>query len=346
MFRRQTALMAQRIALESLTLQGEAVAVLPTVAPLSWSASAGLLAFLDSETSSRQFVWRDRSGASRPLGQPSRAATFDLSNDGRSLVVSQSDDTGQSLWVVDADLGGFTRVTPSGSLQEADPRWSPDGRRILYGSTRAPGRSPHLLTLGEATPAQVFAFPGALFSLDDWSRDGRWMVYHDANRPELYARGLEPGAEPVTVARGFSGTIDQAQVSPDSTQVAFNANDTGRFEVFVAPMQPGGERIRISRAGGVQPTWRADGRELFFVGLDGVLMSVPVTPGTVPRFGVPVPLFSLESDEIASGTIESYLPAPDGRRFLVLQSVGNAPSPSLGVIANWQQLLPAQPGQQ
>lgn len=245
--------------------------------------------------------------------------------------------------MVDAESGEFARITTGGTQQEADPRWSEDGRRILFGSARAPSRSPHLLTLGQSTMTQLFSFAGPQFSLDDWSRDGRWMVYHNANVPELFARAVVPDAEPILVARSVSGVIDQAQVSPDSSVVAFNASDTGRFEVYVSPLRDGGERLRVSPDGGVQPTWRADGRELYYIRLDGMLMRVAVTPGPTPRFGPPAPLFRIGSDRMANATIESYLPAPDGQRFLVLEPAGDAPPASFNVIVNWQQLLAPTP---
>jgi hypothetical protein len=187
-----------------------------------------------------------------------------------------------------------------------------------------------------------------LFALDDWSPDGRWLVYHPANVPELFVRPADGTGEPVLVTRSLTGFIDQARMSPDASLVAFNSNDSGRHEVFVAPFPPApGTRVRTSRAGGVQPTWRADGRELYFLALDGTLMGVDVRPGIPARFGEPRALLKLGSSAIVNPELEQYLPAPDGQRFLSMQPV-DADGPTraaFSVIVNWQQLVKNEPDQ-
>jgi hypothetical protein len=93
----------------------------------------------------------------------------------------------------------------------------------------------------------------------------------------------------------------------------------------------------------VQPTWRADGRELYYLALDGTLMVVQVSPDSSRRFSQPAPLLKLGSPDIDNPGMETYAPAPDGQRFLTLRPEGEAARPTFSVIVNWQQLLTPTP---
>ena len=85
-------------------------------------------------------------------------------------------------------------------------------------------------------------------------------------------------------------------VSPDGRQIAYGENRAGRWEVFVAPF-PSFEHItQVSVAGGAQPRWRGDGRELFFIDLDGNMMSVTVEPGPRHQNWHPKKLFETRPD--------------------------------------------------
>ena len=342
-YRRQSALMAQLIDLSVPRLVGDAAVVATRVTGNAFSASPSVIVHAPASGGISQFAWQSRAGGeTRAFGPPSRYQTFDLSPDERTIVVNVLDDDGQNLWAIDSGLGGLTRLT-SGAFQDVDPRWSADGTEVLFGSTRAAARAPQRLSVAGQALSPSFAFPGASFALDDWSADGKWVVYHDATVPELLVRPIAGDGPPVVVARALSGVLDQAQMSPDSSLVTYHSNDSGRYEVFVVPFPPSGRRFRVSTDGGVQPTWRADGRELFYLALDGTLMAVQVTPGATPRFGAATALFQLGSSVTANVQLESYAPSPDGQRFLSLQPVGDAPRASLSVIVNWQQLLKPAP---
>jgi hypothetical protein len=127
-----------------------------------------------------------------------------------------------------------------------------------------------------------------------------------------------------------------AEFSPNGTWVAFQLNESNRFEVYVQPF-PRGDRVRISTDGGVQPRWRADGKELFYIDADNRLMAVPVDLKSVktPKVGPPVPLFTPFWSLVPHHpTIKNYSVSRDGRRFLV--DVLRETTSPVTVLLNWQ----------
>ena len=92
--------------------------------------------------------------------------------------------------------------------------------------------------------------------------------------------------------RGADGRINQAQFSSDNRWIAYQEADESRgLDVYIAHYPPTGERWKVSSNGGVQPVWRRDGRELFFLGLDGTLNVVEFRSGAQPTLSTPKPLF-------------------------------------------------------
>ena len=163
----------------------------------------------------------------------------------------------------------------------------------------------------------------------DWSRDGRSILVR-TSEGDLWS--LTDG-KPVRVTQTpFNET--QPQFSPDSKWIAFVSYETKQPEVYVQAFPVGGERFALSTAGGVQPRWRSDGSELFYVALDGKLMSVAVKTASGFEHSAPRPLFDVSyNDSFPNGF--DYLVAQDGQRFLVrTPPKGSKPSPDR-VITNW-----------
>jgi Tol biopolymer transport system component len=275
------------------------------------------------------------------VGPPNDYTTFDLSADARRIVASERGGSGRQLWAIDAGTGATTRVT-LGDETDVDPRWSPDGRAVIFGSSRGPARAPFRVGLDGGDPEPVMTFAGRIFSLDDWSRDGRWLLFHDAGVPLLQARRIDDSdgeaGKSLTVARALTGTIDQGAMSPDGRWIAYNSNESGRYEVIVVPFPPTGDKVLVSRSGGFQPTWRADGGELYFLDLEGTLMAAPVGRGTPTVIGEPAPLFRTAL-WLRAFEVEQYAPNPDGSRFLLLDDTGRDRTATLGVITNWRALV-------
>ena len=133
------------------------------------------------------------------------------------------------------------------------------------------------------------------------------------------------------------------QVSPDGRWLAYNTDESGRFEVYVQSFPaPGGGKWQISKDGGWFPRWRRDGRELFYYASDERLMAVPLKSATRLDVGAAVPLFEarlLNGPANAAGIRHQYDVAPDGQRFLLNVPLDDAAASSITVVLNWHAAL-------
>ena len=166
--------------------------------------------------------------------------------------------------------------------------------------------------------------------LHDWSRDGRFALC-DITRfhQEISVVTLAEGRRQVVIRS--SGQLDQARFSPDGRWVTYNDRESGRFEIFVVPFPPTGERFKISTSGGVQPEWRGNGRELFYVDPLGTLMAVDIRPTLRFEADSPHPLFRTRLQR--NFETEEYRVTADGQRFLLRVPVGGSVRTTL--VLNW-----------
>jgi eukaryotic-like serine/threonine-protein kinase len=121
-------------------------------------------------------------------------------------------------------------------------------------------------------------------------------------------------------------------VSPDGRAIAFNSDESGRWEVYVATFPHFTEKRQVSNAGGMQPRWRRDGKELYYLSLDGAMMAATVETSPNPQSEVPRRLFQTRLSP--SPNVPQYDVAADGPRFLVLEPAHLAGEP-LTFLLNW-----------
>jgi Tol biopolymer transport system component len=338
---RGQSLVAQRFDPATLVPAQDAVIVADGVAEGMFSVSDDGNLVYRNGTEDVQIASFDRAGRRiGALGEVgTRYVTLDLSRDGTRLAISREDSqTGNTnLWVLDLARNVMTRITGA-AIDDVDPHWSPDGTQIMFGSTRDPHRIHFVTPASGGSQLRVKSFSAPVFSLDDWSPDGRYLLHHDATTPELWVMALNASGKSQLVSRALSGVVDQARFSPDGRWVAFNNNQSGRHEIYVVPFPPTGDKWQISNGGGVQPMWRGDATELFYLTLDGMLMSVDIAGRQTLVPGVSRPLFQTPLRAVTWAT-EQYAVSPDGQQFYIVAPIPGLSPAALTVVLNWPALL-------
>jgi serine/threonine protein kinase/Tol biopolymer transport system component len=346
LFMRQNQLMAQAFDAEKAQLTGDAV---PVTSPLSSGpqfhpAGADLLV-RRTNAAATQMTWVDRDG--KPLGKLGEPGTLyapRISPDGKSVAVSRSEANNYDVWVHDLERGTAARLTfePGSDLYAV---WSPDSQAIAYRSTRGTESLLVMRATGGVGVEKILFRQSQSVVPTAFSRDGHWVVAMPRRGEATTAAILVPTTgegESVPVLRRAFEERD-AQISPDGQWLLFSSSPNGRREVFVQSLPesvggpPGVGHWQISNNGGLQPAWRADGKEIFYIG-DGAMMAVSVESGRAQfKPGLPKRLFSTQ---IAADTlIRQYDVSADGRRFLLAQPMDQAAAEPLTVILNWQSLL-------
>ena len=131
-----------------------------------------------------------------------------------------------------------------------------------------------------------------------------------------------------------SATENGGAFSPDGNWIAYNSDESGRFEVYVERFPTHGGKRQISPAGGYGPRWRPDGKELYYYSLDGRMMWVSVTGGGVTlATGTPTALFAFRP--AGAATVPSFAATRTGQRFLLSGIVETDPKAPLSVVQNW-----------
>jgi hypothetical protein len=348
-------LLAQRFDTEKLVATREPVAIASSVASFSqapswgwFSASAtGRLAWLSSQGDEVRLEWVDRAGGQvGSLGDPGKYGQIVLSPDGRRVVAEIADPNGRyDLWTIDAARGVRSRLT-SDPANERDPVWSPDGREIIFSSDARGDQD--LVRKGLEGLEPPAPLPGGIGQkvgerdiAKEWVREGNTRLYLTLGAERvLWSVPLDGHEPPEALVKGFE--VDQPRVSPDGRWLATISTESGRFEVYVQPFRRRGERLRVSSNGGGQPRWRGDGKELFYLGLDGTPMAVAVRSGAAGlELGMPETLVSARNlGAVLEGSdYADYAATVDGQRFLVKRRVGGSERPRVHVLLDWPSLL-------
>jgi len=289
----------------------------------------------DPQRFERRLVWVDRSGRVEPLSAPPRfySGNAALSPDGRQAAVDVEGGT-ISIWIHDIPRGTLTPLaTGSGSSQA--PRWTPDGRRLVYRGTRTGFRNVWSKSVDDAAGEERLTTGETLQTPGSWSADGQWLAFHSTDP----ATGFDIWALPTGGDRKPRVIVNtrfdeqHPRLSPDGRWLAYTVNETGREEVFVQPFPGPGGRSLISTDGGSEPVWSRDGRELFYVS-DNRMMAVDIR--TAPAFAAGTPRALFEGRFIPSpNDVAAYDVGADGRFLMVQPLHPEPPTDQIQVVLNW-----------
>ena len=344
LFTRQGVLFAQAFDLTRSELSAEPEPVAEEVQAIALSASAAGPIVYRSGTGGdeRQLAWFDRSGKEiERVGDPIHDANAPtISPDGNIVAFQYRPGGNFDIGLLDMDTGFLDNLTFSAG-GELFPVWSTSGRSVAFGAARSSAFD--LYEQSTAGGEERLLFRSELNKLPtDWTADGSFLLYRSLDPAagyDLWALRMDGGGEAFPVVQ-TDADDREGQFSPDGGWIAYQSNRSGQFEIYVQPFPGPGRSRQISPSGGTQVRWRADGRELFYIGLDERLMAVPMewTPGSDSfEPGRPVALFPTKVGGALQGVMpQQYAVSSDGERFLmnlVLDSDGNQP---ITVILNWQ----------
>jgi serine/threonine protein kinase/Tol biopolymer transport system component len=348
LFARERTLLAQPFDARKTRLSGDPIPIAEQIqyfpqnynTLFSVSESGVLLYEPRSAAGVGQLVWFDRNGSQiGTLGAPADQANPRISPDGKRVTVSINDpQTGNNdIWIYAASGGIPTRLTTDPAF-DIGAIWSPDGSRVAFMSLRKDHADLYQRSSSGSGSEQVLYASDRSKYPTDWSPDGRSILYRgfdSKSNLELWTVPVGGEVKPTPFLKTAYG-VDQGQFSQDGRWVAYASNESGRWEVYVTSFPEPGGNWKVSNAGGSEPRWRRDGRELYYLAPDGKLMAVDVTVGSTFVAGTARPLFQTRRREhIASADLFSYDVSADGQRFLVNTDVGEVTSSPLTVVLNW-----------
>jgi serine/threonine protein kinase/Tol biopolymer transport system component len=348
LFCREKTLYRQRFDAAKLEASGEAVPLLTDVSyrprilhnAYAVSDTGALVALRGSEVSLSKLVWRDRKGNEiGTVGNPNGYANAALAPDGKVVGLERTDEESQNtdLWTYDLQRDSAKRLTFDPSI-DADPIWSPDGKKILFASSRGGlfqlyiksadgGEDEKLLPLDASDRGDKY--PTA------WSSDGKYILYERTTQATALWTAEMPGLKTSRLLQG-PGTTKNGQFSPDGRWLAYTSNESGKWEIYITSFPELRGKWQVSNTGGTQPRWRGDGKELFYLASDGKMTAVQLTAKEHFDSGQPIPLFQASArEQVAGSELITYDVAKDGQRFLIDTQMEKEGALPMMVILNW-----------
>jgi Tol biopolymer transport system component len=335
-FGRGRSLMAQAFDAAKLELSGEPFPVVDQVdntrSSFAYSASSnGVLVYQHNQSAvtGSQPVWYNREGKRlSAAGEPRLYTQGSLSPDEKRFAAQIRDPNTRinDLWTLELASGILSRIT-SGTASKNTVYWSPDGREVLFSSSKSGVMNLFRKPAGGGDDRLVQASAKSIYPLG-WLSDGSITFRSDNSFLRL---SPSPGAKPETLFKS-DHSIDELRVSPDGRWATYNSNETGRNEVYIVAFPSFTERRQVSNNGGAQGYWRKDGKELFYLSLNGNLVSVPLKPGPTLEPGIPKILFPTRLT--VEPLYDQFAATGDGQRFLVIEPVETAATP-FTIVLNW-----------
>jgi serine/threonine protein kinase len=289
-------------------------------------------------------TWYDRAG--KELGRVGDAGVLSnptLSPDGSRLAMDVADAKGNSvnIWLSDLKRGTSSRFTFD-TAEDVGGVWSRDGSLIAYRSLQmgdtnilvkqAQGLQPAKATVSMKESAQVTDDVDA----NSWSLDDKQLLctlQPAAGGSQLVLIPASGGK--ITPFLSTKSSETNGQISPDGKWVAYASNESGDWEIYVTTFPTAAGKWQVSRGGGIEPRWRGDGKEIFYIGVGNTFAAVPVSSEGTFTAGNPTPLFRTQlRAQVSSTDLFSYDVTKDGQRFLVNRYAKPAQVAPLHIILN------------
>jgi serine/threonine-protein kinase len=300
-------------------------------------------------------VWVDRRGREEPLGAPRRRYSAPrLSPDG-TRVAFEARNPQSDVWIWEISRRLLTQVTSDGT-SDLLPVWSPDGRRLVWGSDRGRGLTNLYTQAADGTgEAERLTVSPKSQRPSSFTPDGTRLVISEADPTLGRDRASVAAVLAILPMGGDRRVVDlgqpaipgiNAEVSPDGRWVAYQSPERGQDQVYVGAFRALSERRwQVSTNGGREPLWARSGRELFYLSPDGTLMGVPIDAGTGDTSfaaGIPAAVIAAGAyyTETAFHRGRSYDVSADGARFLRIKidesGLGEfAESRRFVIVENW-----------
>jgi len=300
------------------------------------ASSNGVLAF--TTVPAHRLMWFDRSGKRLPIASSAeRISNIALSADGTRVAARRFFQGNYDIWMIDLARGTTSRAT-SNPAPDGAPVWSPDGERIAFSSERGKAGNIYLTEASGGGGEEALLTSDQPNDPTDWSSDGRFLLFtrqDPVTLKDLWALPLfgDRKAFPVLQSQFIE---EQAHISPDGQWIAYVSNESGKWEVYLQKFPRSNGKWQISTAGGSQPRWRRDGREIYFVDPKSTLYAVGVNLGAKVEIAQPRTLFPISLDDYAMGG--RYAATADGERFLV-NIDDNTDTRPINLVVNWPAAL-------
>ena len=273
-------------------------------------------------------VWVSRTGVIEMIDPDFRRGYYSLpalSPEGDRLALTLNESGESHVWIKQLDEGPMSKLTFQGS-SNVSAAWHPDGQNLAFVSG---GGNDLASTDIYSRESDGSGQPELLVDIQEpigevtYSPDGEWVIYRGGTQSDIYGKRIGSNEDPINLSLSSSGAGSNeanASVSPDGRWLAYQSNESGRWEIYVHPFPNVDDaRWQISTQGGRTPVWSRSGDELYYVSLlDTRLMAVPITEGTTFIHGEPTELFVIQGLERAGATLPFYDVMPGDERFVMI----------------------------
>ena len=267
-----------------------------------------------------------------------------LSPQGDRLAVDFSiDGNARDIWIYEFARQAFSRITFHESMDRL-PTWTPDGLRVAFFANREGGQGSIYIRNADGSGEDELLLQGTqetgAFYPSSFSGDGKYLAvgnYSEATSSyDIQVLDLESGEPAVYLATEFNER--RPAFSPDGSWIAYQADESGRWEIYIRPFPDTGGRWQVSTGGGRYPTWSTAGDEVLFHSEKGIEIATVLNEGGALRIERPTVLVGNDPQPIGDHPFfPMFEVAPDGQSVVVLRDPGgqNRPPAQIHAIFNW-----------